>query len=182
MPNWCYTSYIIEGDPETIDALDNLMSELEELPEPYVKSDFGNTWLGCLVSKLGGDWNKVRCRGSWLNAGRIRPDALSFNTETAWGPMEETIDLIREKFPGIENVWYFAEEPGMAFYVTNDESGKYWKERYIVQDLISYEEERTETLEEALYVVSTWRGWTYNSLEEAEKDEELFIKQIDIEK
>ena len=56
MPNWCYTSYIVEGDPETIDSLENLMTELEDLPEPYVKSDFGNTWLGCIVNKLG---NKI---------------------------------------------------------------------------------------------------------------------------
>ena len=70
----------------------------------------------------------------------------------------------------------------MAYYATNDEAGKYWKERYVIQDDVSGEEERPETLEEALYIISTWRGWTYNSLEEAEKDEELFIKQIDIEK
>ena len=133
MPNWCYTSYIVEGDPETIDSLENLMTELEDLPEPYVKSDFGNTWLGCIVNKLGSDWNEVSCRGSWTNLCRLREDALSFDTETAWGPMEETIDLIREKFPGIENVWYYSEEPGMAYYATNDEAGKYWKERYVIE-------------------------------------------------
>ncbi len=182
MPNWCYTSYVIEGTKECIDSLDKLMTDLEEVEEPEPKSDFGSTWLGCIVAKLGKNWKEVECRGSWTNLSRIRPDALAFDTETAWGPMIGTMDLIREKFPGIKNIWYYSEEPGVGFYETNDAEGKYWKERYILEDYVSGEEESAETLEEALYIISRWRGWTYPSLEEAEKDEELFIKQIDIEK
>ena len=180
MPNWCYTTYRLEGKQEDIEALDQVMEELEDLEKPLVKSDFGNEWLGCLVTKLGEDWNKVGCRGSWINRCLMPDGTLSFETETAWSPAEEVIALIQEKYPGIENVWYYSEEPGMGFYETNDAEGRFWKDRYVLCDHVSGEEEVTQTLEEALDIVARWRGWRYNSLEEAEKDEELFIQQIDI--
>ena len=51
-------------------------------------------------------------------------------TETAWGPCIETYDFICKVFPSL-TYYYRSEEPMMAEYLTNDNDGRYFKERYI---------------------------------------------------
>jgi hypothetical protein BACCOPRO_01443 len=67
MPNWCSTAYVIDGDAKEVKQLYELMKGLEERETPSVENGFGTTWLGCLVDVLGGDWNKIYCRGDWSN-------------------------------------------------------------------------------------------------------------------
>lgn len=68
MPNWAYTQYIATGDKEQLQKLLAVMDELECMKAPGLhENGFGPTWLGNLVIKLGGDWEKVYCRGSWDN-------------------------------------------------------------------------------------------------------------------
>lgn len=131
MPNWCMTEYAITGDEQEVKALYELMTELDEREEPLVKSDFGTTWLGCLVQALGGNWEEVRCRGSWNNL-EFFDDYLSFMTETAWVPCNETFDLIRKRFPSLE-YYYQAEEPGYNLYETNDMEGVFFPDRFSVR-------------------------------------------------
>lgn len=129
MPNWCSASYVIEGDAKEIKQLYELMEGLQGLKMPSVKNDFGTTWLGCLVDALGCDWNDVRCRGYWSN---LETDGclLKFTTETAWGPCNETFELICKKFPTLR-YYYQSEESGMSEYWTNDAEGKYFTDKYI---------------------------------------------------
>lgn len=67
MPNWCFTSVVVDGNKKDVRSLYSIMSKLESRKKPLVDNGFGNTWLGCLVTKLGGDWEKIYCRGSWSN-------------------------------------------------------------------------------------------------------------------
>lgn len=128
MPHWCYTSYTVMGDPKELDDLYNLMKELEERKEPLVKTDFSNTWLGNLVTALGGDYNKIHCRGSW-DAVERHKDRVCFSTETAWSEMSETFDFVRSKFPNLK-FYFCAEEDGCQYYVTNDVEGMVYDWRY----------------------------------------------------
>ena len=123
MPNWCYTSYVIDGKRKEVQSLFSKMNNLENRRKPLVDNSFGKTWLGCLVTKLGADWQKVYCRGSWSDLdwnGAI----LRFNTETAWGPMNEVFKLVKETYPSLE-IYYMAEEDGMGVFITNDTDGNY---------------------------------------------------------
>lgn len=131
MPNWCLSSYTIEGDKKEIDTLFSIMSELENLPQAAAKSDFGKRWLGCLVSRLGGDTDKVYCRGEWSNLER-NGDTITFTTETAWNPCNETWNFICEKFKSLR-YFYAAEECGLTLYETNDADGKYYHDKYKVE-------------------------------------------------
>lgn len=124
MPNWCSTAYAVEGDAQEIKNLYELMKNLQERKEPSVKNGFGTSWLGCLVDALGKDWNKVSCRGDWANL-EMDGETLKFTTETAWGPCNETFDLVCEKFPSL-CYYYQTEEPGMGIYETNDCEGRYF--------------------------------------------------------
>ena len=53
MPNWCFTTYAIEGNAQEVEKLYGIMKELGERKEPSVENGFGTTWLGCLVDALG---------------------------------------------------------------------------------------------------------------------------------
>ena len=100
------------------------MNNLENRRKPLVDNSFGKTWLGCLVTKLGADWQKVYCRGSWSDLdwnGAI----LRFNTETAWGPMDEVFKFIKTIYPSLK-IYYQAEEDGMGVFITNDAEGSYF--------------------------------------------------------
>ena len=100
------------------------MNNLENRRKPLVDNSFGKTWLGCLVNKLGGNWQEVYCRGSWSDLdwnGAI----LRFNTETAWGPMDEVFKFIKTIYPSLK-IYYQAEEDGMGVFITNDAEGSYF--------------------------------------------------------
>ena len=92
MQNWCSASYAIEGDAEEVKSLYKLMKRLQEQKEPSVPNGFGKTWLGCLVNALGGDYNKIHCRGDWSNL-EMEGNILKFTTETAWSPCDETFSF-----------------------------------------------------------------------------------------
>ena len=146
MPNWCSTAYAVEGDAQEIKSLYELMKKLEDMEKPYVPNGFGTTWLRCLVNALGGDWENVGCRGSWYNLEQVG-DVLKFNTETAWAPCDETLELILEKFPSLQ-YYYRTEEPGMVIYETNDSEGIYFPERYVLSILTPENEYFNEYFEE----------------------------------
>lgn len=142
MPNWCCTAYAIEGDAKELQSLYDLMNKLQESKDPSVPNGFGTTWLGCLVDALGEKWEDVSCRGSWNDLefdGRV----LTFNTETAWAPCNETLDVVCRKYPTL-NYLYRSEEPGMALYYTNDDEGRYFPDRFVVEVCISKKEYYTE--------------------------------------
>lgn len=131
MPNWCYTSYAIDGKRKEVQSLYSKMNRLEKRKKPLVRNGFGKTWLGCLVTLLGGDWNKIYCRGSWSDL-QFDGGTLRFNTETAWGPMDEVFDFVKTQYPSL-NVFYMAEEDGNCVYATNDKEGRYFRDRYKVE-------------------------------------------------
>lgn len=130
MPNWCSAVYAIEGNANEVKKLYELMKELQERKEPSVENGFGTTWLGCLVDALGGDWNKICCRGEWSNL-EMGNSVLKFATETAWSPCNETFDLVCKKFQSLR-YYYQSEELGMAEYRTNDREGKYFPDKYVL--------------------------------------------------
>ncbi len=62
MPNWAYTSYRIVGKKKEVQDLYSKVQQLQNMEEPLEPNGFGNLWLGCLLTILGGDWEKVYCR------------------------------------------------------------------------------------------------------------------------
>lgn len=106
------------------------MDELECMKDPGLhENGFGKTWLGNLVIKLGGDWEKVYCRGYWYNLVLHDDCTVSFSVESAWGELNEVREFIEEKFPGVK-LYFQCEESGNGVYETNDGTGEYFPERY----------------------------------------------------
>lgn len=132
MPNWCNTSYVIYGEEKDVKKLYDLMRSLENADAPIVENGFGKTFLGCLVKAIGGDFEKVSCRGEWYGLEMNHDDEFTFDTTTAWAPMNDVFDLVMDKYPSL-NYLYMAEEPGIGIYETNDEFGSHFSDRYIVE-------------------------------------------------
>ena len=149
MANWCsYSARIISDDSDELKSLYDLMKRLEEMETPLVENGFGNAWFGCLVTALGGDWEKISCRGDW-ECLEFDGKVLSFEADCAWYRFPDLEEFILKKFPSLK-LYYYCEEPGMGIYETNDKDGVFFKARFmldIYDDDIYYLETEDEVLD-----------------------------------
>lgn len=122
MPNWCYSSVTIHSE-----KADVLEKELKEaLSKNPAKAEFGNSWLGNLLLHLGHKTedvrkeNVARCRGSvdWWD--RLAKDEISLQTESAWVPHLECVEMFAKHYDLDAEVIYTADEPNKDIYWTND--------------------------------------------------------------
>ena len=132
MPNWAYCSYRIVGKAEEVNELYSKLQQLENMQEPLVDNGFGNLWLGCLVTILGGNWNDIYCRGKIIDFS-LNDGILLIETETAWGEMNEVRHFIEKVYPALK-IYYYEEECGCEIYQTNDRNGHFFSSRYIFDD------------------------------------------------
>lgn len=156
MPNWCNTDYYVVGSKKELSDLNKKMERLENRKKSLVKNGFGNTWLGNLVKSLGGDWEKVYCRGQWMNREYNKEkNTLTFTTETAWREMDEWRKFIESCYTTIR-ILYVAEEPGMGIYQTNDLDGVFFKDKYVLD--YSEDVEYFENIDQAVEFIENLIG------------------------
>ena len=169
MPNWCYCSYTIIGDEKELNDLYEKMKSLEDREESLVENDFGKTWLGNLVTLLGGNWKDVSCRGEWFDLGKGQ-DCLRFNVQSAWSEPYEVNAFLVEKFPSL-GIYFLAEESGMGYYVTNDVTGAVYDVRYrLTKDSTEEEYDFMDGEEERLFAtVSELIGKDVSSINECQE-------------
>ena len=136
MPNWAYTTYKIKGSEKEVAALHKTIQNLADMDESLLPNGFGKLWLGNLVHALGGDWNDIYCRGHILDYS-LENGILKINTETAWGEMSDVRHFIEQKYPSLQ-IFFQTEECGMCIFQTNDATGEYFPERW----LLDYNDEK----------------------------------------
>ena len=146
--NTCFTTYkVVSENKKDVTKLFKTIKRLDGRKTPLVKNGWYDPklWLGCLVKALGGDPQKVYCRGT-ITFYEMEDDVLTLNTETAWAEMSETRHFIESCFPGMK-IYYIEEESGCERFYTNDSEGIYFKDRYYLDGFD--DSEYFETLEEA---------------------------------
>ena len=163
MPNWCDTTYKVVGEPKEVGHLFRSLQKLESMKSSYMSNGFGNMWLGCVINYLGGNYENYSCRGEILDF-QMRDDILVISQETAWCEQEGFREFLEQKYPSIK-VYYCEEEPGCDVYYTNDTTGLYFPERYVLDgyDGTDY----FKTLDEVIVRV---RDITGNSIIKTEDD------------
>lgn len=130
MPNWCYTSYVIEGPKEDLEKIQNAIKNHK------VRKDSADSWEGNVLDELGIEFNESNAlmRGfiDWEGDLDIDDDfgILKFYAEEAWCKTDFS-KYLEKAFPEISIYWR-AEEPGCEIYETNDGEGKHFPERYVV--------------------------------------------------
>jgi hypothetical protein len=84
MSNPAFMSVCIVGDRRQMKSLYGKMLRLQNRKKPLVENGFyyPKRWLGNLVTRLGGDWHDVYCRGTWDDL-KLNKKSLYFFTETA---------------------------------------------------------------------------------------------------
>lgn len=156
MPNWCTTEYYVVGSKKELSDLNKKMERLENRKESLVKNGFGNTWLGNLVESLGGDWEKVYCRGQWMcRVYNKENNSLTFTTETAWKEMDEWRKFIESCYKTIK-ILFVTEEPGCGIYQTNDLGGVFFKDKYVLD--YTEDVEYFETIDQAVEFIEELIG------------------------
>lgn len=113
MSNTCFTTYkVVSENKKDVTKLFKTIKRLDGRKTPLVKNGWYDPklWLGCLVKALGGDPNKVYCRGT-ITFYEMEDDVLTLHTETAWAEMSETRHFIESCFPGMK-IYYIEEESG----------------------------------------------------------------------
>ena len=148
MSNTCFTTYkVVSDNKKDVTKLFKTIKRLDGRKTPLVKNGWYDPklWLGCLVKALGGDPQKVYCRGT-ITFYEMEDDVLTLNTETAWAEMSETRHFIESCFSGMK-IYYIEEESGCERFYTNDSEGIYFKDRYYLDGFD--DSEYFETIEEA---------------------------------
>lgn len=74
----------------------------------------------------------VQCRGG-VNNIILKDDHVIITDETAWGPNDESMKEMLDRFyPGL-SLCFKCEEPGMCVFINTDKTGQYLPERYLVE-------------------------------------------------
>lgn len=145
MPNWCNTTYKVVGEKDELEELYNILNRMQSRKDPVVENGFGHMWLGELVNELGYDWEKYKCRGEIMYFSYI-DDVVTIEQYTAWNEQGGVRLALEKRFPSVK-VYYIELEPGCKLFHTNDDTGKYFAERYYID---TYEgEEYFQTIKEA---------------------------------
>ncbi len=167
MPNIAFTQYVITGDKKKVKSLYDKMKRLEDRPRPLVENNgYGNRWLGCLVKRLGGNPNKVYCRGKWTNLTLEGENVLWFDTETAWGRMVEFDEFLQKKYPDLK-LYFCEDEDDYGVIHSNDAKKLFFKETVIID--LEDEGQETYTEEEAVKKISEIAGRPMKDWQEAKR-------------
>lgn len=101
MPNWCDCTYKCVGDLKEVKSLYKILKYIDRRKTSIEKNGFGKWWLGNLVTKLGSNWEKYRCRGE-ITYYELNNNILTICQSTAWCEQEGVRNIIEEKFPSIK--------------------------------------------------------------------------------
>lgn len=152
MPNWCMTTYKLVGDKEEIADLYKKLEALQtihtahyfeccecykenkpmpETPPELIESTYIYLFLGSIIKCFGGDYKEVRCSGAMNFIELLEDNVIKLDAETEWRDMPEVWDLVVSKYKTIK-YYFIAEEHGHEYYISNDTTGEYFREKYYV--------------------------------------------------
>lgn len=140
MPNWCWNQTVFYGDNEKQKEIYNKIEKEVKSGWPHI--DLFLKELGCSKEELNKEF-AVRAHISGITL--LEDGALELSYESAWNPINETIDEILKTYqPHIKQVT-LAEETGCDVFLNTDVDGKYFNEHYYLDSTII---ERNESREE----------------------------------
>ncbi len=182
MANCCMTTYKCVGDKKELNELWRILEKNRKRKRPRVKNGYGMQWLGCIIDTMGLDWKEYTCRGEVVDF-RLEHDVLTIWQDTAWTEQEGFRLAIEKRFPSLK-VYYREEEPCCDVFSTNDAEGRFFPERFMIDQYEDPQYFRTieEAAEAATAIVGHMVGSTPLAIAEAlddyceeHEDEDLFF-------
>lgn len=205
MPNWCSVTYKVTG--KDINKIYKLYNTLKKNKDLRLNNDV-DIWWGDIVYQLGGNigfkqnenkffsdiekemYDRIKnehpeilnkkplyCRG-WIIDMEIDKDVLSVYYNSAWQELSEVRHFL-ERSLDIDEIVFYAEEPGMEIYTTNDTDETYFGFKFVcdhVDDgaiVCDYYYSEQDVLTDA----NTYYKHNFKSIEELEK----FINDLDFD-
>lgn len=190
MSNPAFTSVYLEGERRELRSLYEKMKRLQDRKKPLVENGFyyPQRWLGNLVTRLGGDYHDVYCRGTWSDL-KLSKDYLYFFTETVSQPPFRLLKLIENVYPSL-SFYFEAEGDDWDCLLTNDAEGKYYPYRYLVDSDMGYEyfvelEEVCQFLTPRITIVGQSEDQLYEAINEWEENNNdpilyIIIKKVEV--
>lgn len=112
MPNWCYNSLVVSGDPETLDRwLSKLGAEPDGFLSAFYPVDPDKDWYFEQVEKWGTKWD-VPVKA--LELVTELEDSYQVVFETAWSPPVPWLVKVAADYPALHFAMRYIEE-GMGF-------------------------------------------------------------------
>mgnify|MGYP002524037035 CR=1 FL=1 len=121
MANLCSTIYKCVGDEKELSELYNLIKK---------SCESGNISIYSILKEMGFDHDNLGCRGDIIYYD-FSDNILTIDQSTAWCEQEDFRICIESKYPDVK-VFYEEEEPGCDVYYTNDMTGDYFPERFLL--------------------------------------------------
>ena len=134
MADWCTTSITINhNDKDKLKAFYGMLNEWSQ--KPIEENDPHLDWLGNIVGNSGiakyDEKNdlfipRIPCRGSLLSLD-YHDEKIEITTSTAYEPLLEMWELLRDKYLPDAEILFIAKEPNSDLYCSNDPDviGKY---------------------------------------------------------
>lgn len=174
MANWASTSYRIEGKEEDLKQIYNLFKEFENKERAVMEEGASEDWEGNIILALGEDIGENYLRG-FIQVCELCDGIMKIEAEEAWGTTDFR-HLLERHFEDMK-VYYIVEEEGCEVFATNDDEGRYFPERFLVNSCIDGDNawEYFETEKEALSYIAGLLGRefiTAGELEAWQKDHE----------
>lgn len=128
MANWMTIIYKVDGDKQQLQEVKGVIEETMSMTVPVEKSDFGVRWIGCMVKALGGDPEKVYCRGSVIECG-MTDGVLTVMVDIAESVYcEELFKFLQQRMPNCKV--YYLEDDNCDTRYSNDKDWKYFSVFY----------------------------------------------------
>lgn len=196
MPNWCSTDYQIVGNRTKVQNLYNKFKQVMAADRSYEKdsSTFlpNSGWLGYVakdILEINPELEKIFCRGTieWLQEELDMDDNdtahFQLTTETAWTDCRELFYRLSEKYD--VEVLFITEELGCGIFQINDEEGRCFDSKYIVDDFeegmdyYSSFDEVADIIEEKSGKRPTDFKDAVKLIEDCELDDKIAIHEVD---
>lgn len=130
MANWASTTYMIDGDLDTLKSINSVINDyISGRAKPT--SGASNGWHGDVLKALGIDTKKCNHIRGFFQEAYIIDDALRIESEEAWS-RTEFAELLSEKYDEL-SIYWITEECGNEIYETNDADGVHFTERFFVE-------------------------------------------------
>lgn len=139
MANICITEIYIDGKQEKIDKLADFIEKYMEQTKP------SDNILKIMLNKLGINPKKYNCAMLIDYWAKPKKGTLFISAISKWGPNVKALNEIAKHFDPNCNLYFYAEEPSMDIFLSNDKESKYFNkyklETEIIKDFVSKEEE-----------------------------------------
>lgn len=131
MANICTTTIYVEGKTESIEKLDKLFNKIECDNNNLNAADRRSNWIGNLLLNSGLNPDKYNTHRAFICDYGLDDNTFYILMESAWTEKMETMKAIFDSVDRKMKFYYFAEEFGTEYCVSNDVDNKYFGDYYV---------------------------------------------------